>query len=87
MRFQGALIKEQGVTFAIVIVKYHVVRNRIEATKAIQAFQPAFPGVPIVLMGQDSRGLPYYFGRKDIVKFLSKIPISAIRWKWYTVNL
>jgi hypothetical protein len=86
MRFQGALIKEQGVTFAIVIVKYHVVRNQIEAKKAIVAFQPAFPGVPIILMGQDSSKRPYYFGRKDIVKFLSNASISSIPWKWYTVN-
>ncbi len=86
MRFQGAAIKEQGVTFAIVLVKYHVVNNRIDAGKMIQNFQPVFPGIPIVLMGQDSSGRPYYFGREDIVKFLSKVPISAIPWKWYTAS-
>lgn len=50
MTFQGALIKEQGVTFAVVVVKRHVVDNRMEAQSAIRGFQPVFPGVPIVLM-------------------------------------
>lgn len=48
------MIREQGVTFAVVIVKQHVVSNNFEADCAIQAFRPAFPGLPIVLMAQDS---------------------------------
>ncbi len=33
MKFQGAVIKEQGVTFAIVIVKKHVVDSAHESEK------------------------------------------------------
>lgn len=86
MKFQGALIKEQGVTFAVVIVKKPVVDNRIEANKAIQSFQPIFPGIPIVLMAQDPRGTPEYYGRRDISRFLTNVPVSAIPWREYTVN-
>jgi hypothetical protein len=86
MRFQGAVIKEQGVTFAVVIVKKHVVNNRSEANKAIRSFQPVFPGMPIVLMAQDHRGVPTYYGRKDISKFLADVPLHAIPWKEYTVS-
>ena len=51
MRFQGAVIKEQGVSFAIVIVKRHVVSNRVEANRAIAEFQPAFSGLPVTADG------------------------------------
>jgi len=33
MKFQGALIKEQGITFAVVVVKRYVVDNHTEAEK------------------------------------------------------
>lgn len=53
MRVQGAVIREQGLSFAVVVVKPHVVQNRSEAANAISGFTPVF-GVPIVLMAQDS---------------------------------
>lgn len=85
MSFDGAVIREQGVTFALVVVKSHVVQNRFEAGKAISAFQPHFPGMPVVLVGQDSRGTPTYFGRPDIARFMASVPMSAVPWKTYTV--
>lgn len=84
MRFQGAVITEQGVTFAIVIVKRHVVDNRSEANATTVSFQPMFPGLPIVLMAQDPGGTPTYYGRTDIARFLSNVPLSAVPWKEYT---
>ena len=86
MRIQGAVIKEQGVTFAIVVVKPHIVSNTSEANQAIQSFQPVFPGVPVVLMAQDSRGVPTYFGRRDIAGFMANVSMSAIPWKEYTIG-
>lgn len=85
MRVQGAVIKEQGQTFAVVVVKRHVVQNRSEASKAITAFGPAF-GVPVVLMAQDGRGRPTYYGRQDISKFMSNVPLQAIPWREYSIN-
>lgn len=38
MRVQGAVIREQGQTFAVVVVKPHVVQNWAEAADAIQSF-------------------------------------------------
>jgi hypothetical protein len=86
MQFEGAIIREQGVTFAVVIVKASVVQSRSSSQEAIPNFQPVFPGMPIVLMGQDSRGNPTYFGRTDIAKFLANTPLSAIPWQRYTLN-
>ena len=53
MRFNATVIRGQGVTFAVVIVKSYVLRSLPECTKAQLAFAPAFPGLPIVLMAQD----------------------------------
>lgn len=72
MRVQGAIIKEQGQTFAIV-------------AEAIQGFTPVF-GVPVVLMAQDSRGVPTYYGRPDIVRFLASVPFHTIPWKEFTIR-
>lgn len=84
MRFQGAVIKEQGLTFAVVIVKKHVVDNRFEADKAVRSFSPVFAGVPVVLMAQDSSGTPTYYGRRDIAKFMASVPVHAVPWREYT---
>ena len=86
MRFQGAVIKEQGVTFAVVIVKQHVLDISSEANDAIASFQPLFPGIPLVLMAQDSRGTPTYYGRRDIVNFMADVPMSSVPWREYTTR-
>lgn len=85
MRVQGAVICEQGQTFAVVVVKPYIAQNLNEAATAIQSFTSVF-GVPVVLMAQDSRGRPIYFGRRDIANFMSKVPLHLVRWKEYTIN-
>ena len=85
MKFQGAVIKEQGVTFAVVIVKKHVLDNQNGADKAIQSFAPLFPGHPVVLMAQDHQGRTSYYGREDIAGFMANVPLSAVQWKEYTI--
>lgn len=87
MKFQGALIKEQGVTFGVVIVKPHVLSNKAEADSTIASFQAqVFVSNPVVLMAQDAKGVPSYYGRKDIAAFLAKVPLDSIPWKEYTLN-
>jgi hypothetical protein len=86
MQFEGAVVREQGVTFAIVVVKRHVLDNTSVADATIRGFWPAFPGMSIVLMGQDSRGRATYYGRPDITRFLSGVPTSTIPWRRYTLD-
>lgn len=86
MKFQGALVKEQGVTFGIVVVKSSVLHNPSEAESMRSFGTRAFGLVPIILMAQDARGIPTYSGRRDIVGFLSKVPMQAIPWREYTLN-
>jgi hypothetical protein len=85
-KLQGAVVKEQGVTFAIVVVKRHLVQSQHEAQEAARGFSFYFPGMPIILMAQDSRGVPTYWGRKDIVGFLANLDMSQIPWKEYTFS-
>jgi len=86
MKIQGAVITEQGVTFAIVIVKSHVMHSQSECQEAALCFSAYFPDVPIILMAQDGRGIPTYWGRRDIVNFLAKVHTSRIPWKEYTFH-
>lgn len=72
MRYQGAVIREQGVAFAVVIVKKQVLDNSAQAAATIRGFGPVFPGLPVVLMAQDLRGRPTDYGRTDIARFLSR---------------
>ena len=86
MKFQGAVIKEQGVRFAVLVVKKSVINNTIEANKAMQSFRPLFPGMPVVLMGQDQNGRPTYYGRPDLARFLAHVSLNAIPWREYSMD-
>ena len=84
MKIQAAVVKEQGVTFAVVVVKRHIVDSQQQALTARTSFIRYFPGLPIILMAQDSRGTPTYSGRRDIVQFLVNVPMEALPWKEFT---
>lgn len=86
MTFEGAVIREQGVTFAIVVVKESALSTLSSAGELINSFRPLFPQLPIVLMAQDWRGTPKYVGRTDIVRFLASIHPSRIPWKKYNYS-
>jgi hypothetical protein len=85
MKVQAALVKEQGVTFAVIVVKQHVVASVAQAQEAIAGFSRFWPSTPIVLMSQDGRGRPTYRGRPDIVRFLAKVPFQLLPWREWEV--
>jgi hypothetical protein len=86
MQFEGAVIREQGITFAVVIVKRFVIQSAHTASEAIRNFGSVFPGLPVVLMAQDSRGRATYYGRADLTRFLVRVPLRAIPWKRYSYS-
>ncbi len=87
MTFEGAVVREQGVVFAIIVVKMHVIQSSFEANRVINNFgAQAFPGIPVVLMAQDSRRTPTYYGRPDIVRFLAGVSVNPIPWERYTLS-
>lgn len=85
MKFDGALITERGVTFAIAIVKPSALTSS-DRESIRNSYIPIFGNIPIVLASQDSTGRIKYHGRQDIVNFLAKLHPSQIPWKTYTVN-
>jgi len=86
MKIHGAVVNEQGVNFAIVIVKKSAMRTEHDSAETREAFRQYFPGLPIVLASQDSSGLFEYQGRRDLVDFLASIDASRIPWMEYTFS-
>lgn len=87
MRFQGAVIKEQGVTFGVLIVKQHILNDLTRRDALVLEGSRLFGGIPTVLMAQDFNGTPTYYGRSDISKFMASVPFEAVPWKEYTVSI
>ncbi|MBD77340.1 MAG: hypothetical protein CL840_00200 [Crocinitomicaceae bacterium] len=86
MRFDGAVVKEQGVTFAIVVVKPTVLNSSTTRENTRNSFSTVFPGMPVILMAQNGRGRSNYHGRTDIVNFLANVDSRRIPWKTYTME-
>ena len=85
IKVQGAVIIEQGVTFAIIVVKPHVTQYTARAVSLRSEIAPFFRNMPIVLMSQDRTGKPRYYGRIDMVDFLKTVKIEQIPWKTYHI--
>ena len=81
MKIQGAVIIEQGVTFAVVVVNRTVTNYTTRALRVRNQLSQFFRNMPIILMSQDSNGTPHYYGRRDIVEFLRSIRLDQIPWK------
>ena len=81
MKFSGSVVTEQGQTFGIIRVKSHVLNNSSEREDIIEFGRRAFGNMPIILF-DDKR----FYGRPDIVSFLTRIHPSRIPWKEYTID-
>jgi hypothetical protein len=86
MTFDAALVREQGQTFAVVVVRQGIIDNTSEANSAQASFAQAFDYVPIILMEQGFRGRPRYYGRPDIVRFLANFDFRRLPWKKWSSN-
>lgn len=85
MQFDGAVIKEGNVTFAIAVVKPSALASSdIESLR--KDFSRVFQNIPVVFMAQNAQGTPRYSGRRDLVNFISRVPLSRIPWKKYNIN-
>lgn len=84
--FDAALIKEQGVSFAVVTVKRGILNQPSSREHARAQSSAGFGGVPVVLMEQDSSGAPKYHGRRDLVNFLSNCFLEQLPWSQYRLN-
>lgn len=86
IKFDGAVVREQGVTFAIAAVQRAVLDSPRRRQEVQDEATRLFDGLPTVLMAQTSQGRARYFGRDDLVRFLARVPLDAIPWRTYTVS-
>ena len=86
MKVQAAAISLQGADFAVVVVSEDLLKSPGEADMAIERFQPAFGGVPVLLMAQNDDGSPIYYGDQDLVRAMADIPIERMPWREYSVG-
>ncbi len=84
--FQGAIIKEQGVTFAVILVDKVLIENRSEAVKTVASLRTVFAGLPVVLVAQDCKGKRSCFGRADLARLLLDLPADALTWQEYSLS-
>lgn len=83
MKIYGAVIIEQGVTFAVFSVKPTVTQYTARLVQTRRELSQFFPNMPIILMSRTPNGEAKYYGRKDIVQFLNSIRVEQIPWKEY----
>ena len=86
MKVQAAAICLQDVNFAVVVVSEDLLKSPGEADMAIECFEPAFGGVPVLLMAQNEKGSPVYYGDRDLVRSMADIPIERMPWKEYSLG-
>jgi hypothetical protein len=84
--FEAAIVKRQGITFAIVAVSQQVLDQKIVAGRTRNRLKPLFGNLPIVLMAQGSDGIPTYYGRRDLVRFLTRVKLKNLPWREYTIT-
>lgn len=76
-----ALVREQGVNFAVVSVRDSVITSPSERDDLIQAWIAQL-GVPVVLIGARQHRT---YGRQDIVRWLGKVHVSRLPWRRMTL--
>jgi hypothetical protein len=84
MKIRGAIIKEQNVKFAVVETETSTLKSQAEMNAIKENFSPLFGNIPVIFMAKNSKGIPVFIGRKDIVDFLSNNDISRIPWREFT---
>lgn len=85
VKVQAALIREQGVNFAVVVVKRHVLTATDQRETLRGQISQVFGAVPTVVMAQDAKGVAMYNGRRDLVSWLSNVYVESLPWKEYTL--
>jgi hypothetical protein len=81
---RAAIIKQEGITFAVVHVPASAVQSDAVANRTIKAYESYFD-VPVVLMYDDSKRTRW-FGRNDIVDFISDYSFGDLPWKIYNLD-
>jgi len=84
MKIKGAIIKEQGVRFAVCNVDYETLKSVKKQNTIKNEFAPLFGKIPVIFVSYNSKGIATFVGREDIVNFLSNVDSSQINWREFT---
>ena len=77
-----ALVREQGINFAVVCVADHVLDSPSQRRDAIEAWVGEL-GVPVALLGAHRHRT---YGRPDIVDWLSSVHLGQLPWRRATLS-
>ncbi len=80
----AALVRKQGVTFAVALAKDHVISNPTKASQLIATVMQIVGCSLVVLMGERSRKLRG--NRRDVVDFVASVHPSRLPWRKYTLS-
>lgn len=83
--FNGANLPLYGGDVLIVIVYPWVLTDATESTQLVEDLRERF-GRTIVLVAQDSRGVPTYWGPTAITMVLRAIPFDALPWSHHAFD-
>ena len=73
------------VTFALAIVKAEVISNRDESSRIQAALQTIFPGVSVILVGEND-ALASYRGRRQLSDFANRAPCAVVASSKISLN-
>lgn len=76
-----ALVREQGVSFAIVAVRDSIISNRSEADELVRSWNLHL-SLPVALLGAKQHRS---YGRPDIVRWLRNVHPSQLPWRRMTL--
>ena len=85
MQVEAALVREQGVDFVVVPVRNGILESSTRRDAVTRDLQRAWPKAHVVLLHQGSDGRPRYYGRIDIVRFLTSVTPSRLPWKTWSL--
>lgn len=80
----AAVVREQGVTFAVALIKDHVLNSPSEADRSLQVVATALRCSLVVLMGERNGKLRG--NRRDVVDFVSRLHPSQLPWRKYRIS-
>ncbi len=86
MKFQGAVVEEQGIRFAIVKVSSDTFDIPGRARDKMVSFQRLFPNMAVVFMAEESGKAPNFYGRPDVVRVMMGTDMDGISWQEYTLD-
>ncbi|GKS62564.1 MAG: hypothetical protein AB7U98_11770 [Candidatus Nitrosocosmicus sp.] len=85
MNFDAAFVKENGVEIGIFATTMDVINDKMQAENLITYCEERIlAGYQVVLMAQDSQGVPHYYGRQDLTRILEATNFSKIHFRRYT---